>query len=42
MLALYLQTLALRKALSDGAKGQKRCFASSDPNLHMEEKTGVL
>ena len=42
VLALYLQTRALRKAWSDGAKRQDgRHTVSPDPNTHSEEKIGV-
>lgn len=42
VLALYLQTRALREAWSDGAKRRDgRHIASPDPNTHSEEKTGV-
>lgn len=42
VLALYLQTRALRKAWSDGAKRRDgRHIAPPDPNTHSEEKIGV-
>lgn len=42
VLALYLQTRALREAWPDGAKRRDgRRIASPDPNTHSEEKTGV-